>query len=49
MTDEQKQKLRDLLADCKATASSSYEEKDPFVGIYFEDLCEVIAKLLRSN
>lgn len=38
MTEEQKQMLRDELIEKKSIASSNYNNEDPFVGIYLNDL-----------
>ena len=40
MTEEQKEKLRKLLYQLKYITDS--EEKDPFVGIYFSDLIDLL-------
>jgi hypothetical protein len=40
MTKEQKEKLRKILYQLKYITDS--EEKDPFVGIYFSDLIDLL-------
>ena len=38
MTQEQKEKIRNILYNNKCIADYYYYEEDPFVGIYFSDL-----------
>lgn len=38
MTQEQKEKIRNILYNKKCIADYYYYEEDPFVGIYFSDL-----------
>ena len=46
MLQENKNKLKSLLFNAKAIAYESFKnEDDPFVGIYFNDLIEIIDKL----
>ena len=40
MTEEQKEKIRNILYNNKCIAD--YEEEDPFVGIYFSDLIDLL-------
>ena len=40
MTQEQKEKIRNILYNNKCIAD--YEEEDPFVGIYFSDLIDLL-------
>ena len=43
MTQENKDKLKSLLFNVKAITYESFEnEEDPFVGIYFNELMEII-------
>lgn len=46
MTQEQKEKLRKILYQLKYITDS--EEKDPFVGIYFSDLIDLLDEY-KSN
>jgi hypothetical protein len=46
MTQEDKDKLKSLLFNTKAITYESFKnEDDPFIGIYFNDLTEIIDKL----
>jgi hypothetical protein len=40
MTQEQKEKIRNILYNNKCIAD--YKEEDPFVGIYFSDLIDLL-------
>ena len=42
-----RQKLRDILIEKKAI--SNFEDPDPFVGIYLEDLCEIVENLVDGH
>lgn len=46
MTQEQIKKLRDELIENKGI--NSFLEDNPFVGIYFEDLCKIISKVIAD-
>ena len=37
-------KLRDLIVEKKCVSSSDYDKEDPFIGIYWEDLIDIINK-----
>ena len=45
MTESDKVKLRNMLIDRKCIASDQWKSEDPFVGIYINDLVEIIEKL----
>lgn len=42
MTPQEKQRLRDRLYEAHLIAGADYNEKDPFVGIYFANLIKLL-------
>lgn len=46
MTPEEKEKIRNILYNKKCIAD--YKEEDPFVGIYFSDLIDLLEDLLED-
>ena len=48
MTQEQIKKLRDEFVEHKCIASSEYDNEDAFVGVYFQDLCNFIDKVIAD-
>lgn len=48
MTQEQIEKLRNELIEHKCIASTEYGDDDAFVGVYFQDLCNFIDKVIAN-
>jgi len=48
MTEQEKQKLKDILIEHKNIASSEYDDEDAFVGIYFCDLVDIIDGIIHN-
>ena len=48
MTEQIKQKLKDILIEHKNIAASEYNDEDAFVGIYFCDLVDIIDSIMQN-
>lgn len=48
MTEQIKQRLKDVLIEHKNIAASEYADEDAFVGIYFSDLVDVIDNIIHN-
>ncbi len=46
ITQEEKEKLRNILYNKKCIAD--YREEDPFVGIYFSDLIDLLEEMIED-
>jgi len=49
MTEQIKQKLKDILIEHKNIAASEYNDEDAFVGIYFDDLVDIIDSIIYNS
>ena len=49
MTEQTKQKLKDILIEHKNIAASEYDDEDAFVGIYFCDLVDIIDSIMCNT
>ena len=49
MTEQIKQKLKDILIERKNIAASEYNDEDAFVGIYFNDLVDIINSIMNKQ
>lgn len=49
MTEQEKQKLKDILIEHKNIAASEYDDEDAFVGIYFSDLIDIINSVMYNT
>lgn len=49
MTEQTKQRLKDTLIEHKNVAASEYDDEDAFVGIYFDDLVDIINNVMQNT